>query len=170
MMTSDTFQKIEMRNLSKDNENPLGATSQGRGCTVECCVTSAKHCKRWEINQDEKDEINIQKTEAFKSDAGPAVPNAAKNFITRKVSLTSPDWPYTSCIFWYFWKDDLDDEFSIDMITKMMNFRFSLENMLGKYCVAASRIHQTWDWWKISIHWIYKQPGKRQNATQQMKI
>ena len=40
--------------------------------------------------KDEKDEIKIQKTEVFKSDAGPAVPNAAKNFITLKVSTTSP--------------------------------------------------------------------------------
>ena len=31
--------------LSKDDENPLGSTSQCWGGTVECCVTSAKHCK-----------------------------------------------------------------------------------------------------------------------------
>ena len=53
------------------------------------------------------------------------------------------------------------------MIRKM-NLRFSMNNnMLGKYCVAASRIHQTWDWGKISIHRI-NHIDCRKNALKQL--
>ena len=41
------------------------------------------------------------------------------------------------------------------IVNDQKDLRFSVENMLlGKYCVAESRIHQTWDWAKISIHRI----------------
>ena len=153
-MTSDTFLKIEMWNLSKDNENPLGATSQGRGCTVECCVTSAKHCKRWEINQDEKDEMNIQKTEAFKSDAGPAVPNAAKNFFHPKslnnlswltvhflhIFVFLKRWPGWQIFYWY---DQKGDEFQI-----------FIGKYVGQILCCSVQNPSNLRLMKNSIHWI----------------
>ena len=51
------------RNLSEDDENPLGATSQGWGGAVKCCVTGSKNCKN-EIT--EKKKSNSKKPKSSK--------------------------------------------------------------------------------------------------------